>query len=188
MHAGPPVSPRSIIGPCLLPHTQAGECLRRVAFRRKILPVSHVSLPVSHVSLPFRSFFFFLIGVQTKNTIRKELRFVVWWFTARTLPCNDIPEPKRRNISAKRELRLPFRMGTLSVSQRYRSNPPFRRVVTPGWKKIDLFCRSAALLVGEMTRSMRRIDQGDQALRLVNFSCAGVLWEKSYAAKYLQDG
>ena len=73
-----------------------------------------------------------MIGVQTKNTIRKELRFVVWWFTARTLPCNDIPEPKRRNISAKRELRLPFRMGTLSVSQRYRSNPPFRRDVTPG--------------------------------------------------------
>ena len=110
---------------------------------QKNIPVSRVSLPVSHVSLPvslpirtsrsrFAVFFFFLIGVQTKNTIRKELRFVVWWFTARTLPCNDIPEPKRRNISAKRELRLPFRMGTLSVSQRYRSNPPFRRVVTPG--------------------------------------------------------
>ena len=78
---------------------------------QKNTPVSHVSLPVSlpfrtsrsrfarlapvsHVSLPFRSFFFFLIGVQTKNTIRKELRFVVWWSTARTLPCNAIPEPK----------------------------------------------------------------------------------------------
>ena len=60
--------------------------------------------PFRTFRFPFRTFrsrfapvsqdFFFLIGVQTKNTIRKELRFVVWWSTARTLPCNAIPEPK----------------------------------------------------------------------------------------------
>ena len=32
---------------------------------------------------------------------------------------------------------------------------------------------------------MRRIDQGGQALRLVKFSSAGMLWGESYDAEYL---
>ena len=59
------------------------------------------------------------------------------------------------------------------------------RAIITAWKKIDLFCRFAALLVGEVVSSMRRIDQGHQALRLVKFSSAGLLCEKSCAAKYL---
>ena len=101
-------------------------------FRRKRPPVSQKNTPRFARFAPVSQDFVFLIGVQTKNTIRKELRFVVWWSTARTLPCNDIPEPKWRNISAKRELRLPASHTKRGSRFAVRSNPPFRRVVTPG--------------------------------------------------------
>ena len=108
-------------------------------FRRKRPPVSQKNTPrFARFASRFARFapvsqdFFFLIGVQTKNTIRKELRFVVWWSTARTLPCNAIPEPKWRNFSAKRELRLPASLTKRGSRFAVRSNPPFRRTRIPG--------------------------------------------------------
>ena len=133
----------------------------------KITPVSPEKTPrFAEKYSPFRTFrfpfrtsrsrfagFFFLIGVQTKNTIRKELRFVVWWSTARTLPCNAIPEPKWRNFSAKRELRLPASHAKRGSRFAVRSNPPFRRVVTPGCAsanrpgKLSCLCCSGGWIV-----------------------------------------